>query len=318
MDQSARYSRQEAGIVREGARRVWKHQRILWWFFFVNLLLGWAASMPYAARLGSVTGHSLHSDRLVNGFDYSVYLELVGSPDLAAGARWSESGIAIFIYFVFALFLTGGVLEAYAADRKLTTAEFFHACGAFFWRCFRLFLVMSVVLLPLVGLSQTLFRHSGRMILNAVHEKSGYWFALVVFLLTMILMMIVRLWFDMAQVRTVIDDEQGMTRVALRSFRFTLSNFGPLFWLYLRISALAWLGLAAGLWLWTRIPGRHSGLSFLVLEAVLFWWMGTRLWQRAAETVWYLRYCDARTTVPHVDLQPSLPISVPADPAPAN
>jgi hypothetical protein len=287
----------QSRLVREGAYRVWRYQRLVWWFFVVNLLLAWFAGVPLKARLNHVTGHSLNSERLINGFDLSAYLELTGNPDVAYDARLPESGVAVFVYFIFSLFLTGGVLEAYAADRKLTTSQFFEACGAFFWRWIRLFVLLLVVLVPLAFLGHALFHGSGRLMLNSVDEKTGYWMGLGVFLLTTFVAMIVRLWFDMAQVRTVVDDEHGMVRAALRTFRFTFANFGSLFWLYFRISFLAWLGLAAGLWLWAHIPGQRSGLSFLVLEIVLLWWIGTRLWQRASETVWYLRRAVAEVRV---------------------
>jgi hypothetical protein len=286
---------QQSGILREGARRVWKRQRIVWWFFVVNLVLAWIAAVPYRGRLTAVTAHSLSAERLVNGFDLGTYSELIDNPDVAHEARLSESGVAVFVYFLFVLFASGGVIEAYAADRKLTTGEFFQACGAFFWRWVRLLLVLLIVLTPIGLLSSGLFRWSGRLMLNTVNEKPGYWVGLGVFVFATLVAMLVRLWFDMAQVRTVIDDEHGMIRTAVRSFGFTLSNFGSLFWLYLRISILAWLGLFAGLWLWAHIPGNRSGLSFLILEAVLLWWIGTRLWQRASETLWYLRESVAQS-----------------------
>jgi hypothetical protein len=310
---------QENGVLREGARRVWKRQRIVWWFFFVNFLLSWVAAAPYSARLAGVTAHSLHSERLISGFDYSAYSELVSNPEVAHDARLPESGVAVLVYVVFALFLTGGVLETYAADRKLTTAEFFQACGAFFWRWFRLLILMSIIIVPLVMLSHFLFHESGKMILTTLNEKTGYWVGLLVFLLSTFVMMVVRLWFDMAQVRTVVDDERGMIRTALRAFKFTFSHFRSLFWLYFRISALAWLGLAAGLWLWSRISGQRSGLSFFVLEMVLLWWIGTRLWQRASETVWFMRYSVPSLTTPPVEpMQPQAPATLISGPVLTN
>ena len=48
--------------------------------------------------------------------------------------------------------------------------------------------------------------------------------------------MCIRLWFDMAQVRAVVEEETGMWRNAGRAFKLTFSNFGSLFWMYLRIS----------------------------------------------------------------------------------
>jgi hypothetical protein len=311
--------RERTGILGEGAKRVWRYQRVLWWCFLINIALAWVAGVPLRARLSDVTAHSLNADRLINGFDYSAYSELTSNPDLAYGARLPESGVAVLVYFVFALFMTGGILEAYAADRKLTIGEFFQACGIFFWRWFRLLLVMLIVLVPIVAVSHALFHWSGRLMLNSVNEKTGYWTGLGVFLLTTFVMMVVRLWFDLAQVRTVADDERGMLRMAVRSLKFTFVNFGSLFWLYFRISILAWLGLAVGLWLWTRIPGQRSGLSFLILEVVLLWWIGTRLWQRASEMVWYLRRAVPEVGVAQPEfIEPEPPIGPTLGPVPTN
>src|SRR5437870_4523450 len=179
---------EQSGILQEGARRVWKSQRIVWWLFLVNLLLAFLTTRPLSARLAQVTDHSLQSQRLVNGFDLGAYSELTTNPDAAFSSVMGESNLAIVVFFVFALFLTSGILATYHSDYRLTS-----------------------------------------------------------------------------------------------------SNFSSLFWLYFRISLLAWLGLALGMWLWTHIPGQHSGLSFVICEFVLLWWIGTRLWQRASEMVWYER-----------------------------
>lgn len=303
---------ERTGIVREGARRVWKYQRVVWWLFMVNLVLAWIAGVPVRARLRDVTGHSLNAERLINGFDYSAYSELSSNPDVAYDARLPESGVAVLVYFFFVLFLTGGVLEAYAADRKLTTAEFFRACGAYFWRWVRLLIMMVIVLVPIAFVSHAALHTSGKLMLNSVNEKAGYWAGLGAFLLTMFVMMVVRLWFDMAQVRTVVDDEHGMIRTAGQSFKYMFSNFGSLFWLYFRISFLAWLGLGIVLWLWAHIPGQRSGLSFFFLEILLLWWIGTRLWQRASETAWYLR-----RSAPAIAVVPAEPLPVPPPVSPA-
>ena len=272
----------------EGAWRVWRRQRTVWWMFAVNLLLALFSTVPVSQRMQEHINHSLASQRLVNGFDLGTFTELLSNPDVAFGAAWRESYPAIFVFFVFVLFLTGGILAAYSADHKLTTREFFHACGAYIWRLTRLVVFMLIVLIPIPFLCGALISWSGSVINDAGGEKTGYWVLLAVVLLTLFLSMTVRLWFDMGQVRAVVENERAMRWTFVRSFRLTFSNFGSLFWLYFRISFLAWLGLAVGLWLWAHISG-HSGLSIVMLELVLLWWIGTRLWQRASETVWYQR-----------------------------
>ena len=308
----------EPGILTEGARRVWRRQRVVWWFFLVNLVLARMASLPFAARVSDVTGHSLHSQRLVEGFDLGAYSELAANPDAAFHARGPESAPAVFIFFVFALFLTGGILVTYSNQHKLSTSQFFEACGAYFWRLVRLLLFMVVILVPLGILDLVILRPVLRMIIQgAGPEATPYAITFVILLATALLLMAIRLWFDMAQVRAVLDDERVMRRNFVAAFRLTKSNFPSLFWIYFRISFLAWMGLAVGMWLWTQIPGRNSFVSFLMLETVLVWWVATRLWQRAAEVVWYQRRV--------VPLLPSIeptavaePVLAPEDPYPTN
>lgn len=302
---------QPTGILSEGARRVWRHQRILWWFFSANLVLAAFGTVPVDRAVGRVVDHSLYSERLYRGFDLSAFVELAANPNVALGSKFSGSLLFAFIFVVFALFLTGGILETYRADRKPATADFFHACGVFFWRWVRLLIGLLIVLTPITIAASGLATWSDSLSHDAPQEKLGFWVEVAGLLLVTLLMMAVRLWFDMAQVHAVAEDKRSMLRAVARSFRLTCRNFGSLFWMYFRISFLAWLGLAAGLLIWIKIPAQRVGLSFAVLEIALLWWIGTRLWQRASETVWYERLSPApamMTAWPEPDVfAPSVP-----------
>src|SRR5579863_3135464 len=112
-------------------------------------------------------------------------------------------------------------------------------------------------------------------------------------LAALLLMMAVRLWFDMAQVDAVAEDERAMHRALRRAFKVTFGNFGSLYWMYLRISLVAWMGLAAAIWVWVKVVRPESvGATFILGEAVCLLWLGTRLWQRASETVWRERHAE--------------------------
>jgi hypothetical protein len=297
-----------SSILAEGARRVWRRQRIVWWVFAVNLILAFASAMPLSHRIGGVTDHSLAAQRLVNGFDWGTYEELLTTPDVNFSARIPESAVAVLVFFFFMLFLTGGILASYANEYGLSTREFFAHCGAFFWRWVRLLIIMLIVAGPIGWGGNALLDWARKLINDAHGEKTGYIVYLAFTLFILFLLMAVRLWFDMAQVRTVVEDEAAMGSSCVQAFKLTLANFGSLFWLYFRISFLAWLGLAIGLGLWIRLSG---GVAIMMLELVLLWWVGTRLWQRAGEVAWYQR----RVMVP-ADASPQMFLSMP-EPTPA-
>lgn len=305
---------ERSGILSEGARRVWRYQRVLWWLFAVNLTLAAFGTLPLSSALRPVTDHSLHSQNLYRAFDVPTFLDLASNPDVALWSKFTGSTLFAFIFFAFAFFLTGGILEAYRTPGKLGTADFFRACGAFFWRWVRLLIFMLIVLTPIAIAAFAISKWSGTLSDDAPQEKLGFWVDVIGFGLVLLLAMLVRLWFDMAQVRAVAEDERAMRRTLTRAFRLTFGNLGSLFWLYFRISFLAWLALVAAFWIWLRIPAQDVGLSFFLLEVVLLWWIGTRLWQRASETVWYERRAIppvlvmAPVTMPEVvSLVPEIP-----------
>lgn len=304
---------EHSSILAEGARRVWRRQRIVWWIWLVNLLLAFASAMPLSHRIGAVTDHSLAAQRLVNGFDWGTYSELLSTPDVNFGSAYPESTLSVLVFFVFMLFMTGGVLASYVNEHQLSTRDFFANCGAFFWRWVRLFFFLAILAAAIMYGGHALMHWGGKLINDAAGEKTGYWVALLAMLLTLFVMMSVRLWFDMAQVRAAVEDERAMRRTLRHSFGLTFSNFSSLFWLYFRISFLAWLGLALGLWLWIRLSGPAAIIMF---EVVLLWWVGTRLWQRASEVAWYQRFAVAPTATASPALSLAMPQLAPITPTP--
>ncbi len=274
--------------VSSGMSLVWRRQRVLWWAYAVNFVLALLASLPVAHSIANITDHSRYADRMVNGFDLPTFIDLLSHPDFNIGSFLHGSFAAVFVFFVFMLFIEGGLLETYRQDRRFTTEEFFRACGAFFWRFVRLLVMMLIVLAPVMMLKSGVDKLSDKIYEGSNIEKLGFWIQLGGTLFCLLLMMVVRLWFDMAQVHAVAEDERAIRRSLKRAFGITFRNFGRLFWIYVRTSLAAWVFLAVMFWLWLRwAPPSRPVVSFLLGQIVLLIWMGTRFWQRAAETLWY-------------------------------
>ena len=277
-------------------------------------------------KLGGITDHSLAAQRFVHGFDLMTLVGLISRPGFALGSYALNSLLDNLIFLVSMLFVTGGILESFRSSRKLTTAQFFEASGHYFWRWVRQMLLFLLVMAPVLGLGGALNSWSDTLSSDAAPEKLGFWVMVAAALTTLLLAMIVRLWFDMAQVRTVATDERSVWRSVGRAFKLTFANFGTLFFMYLRISLMGWAALLLGLWVWIRlIPATSPMLSFFVLELTLLAWLATRLWQRAGESAWYQRYEVANPPIAPVMMDAPLvyPLAAPepgpsvADPLPS-
>lgn len=279
-------------IVTQSLRTMWRHRKMMYWVFLVSLVFAFISSRSINREIGRVLNTSLASRDLVYGFDLARFDELTKSPEV----NFSDSAPVAFtlslVFLAYMLFITGGILQTYREDRRLGIGEFFDACGHHFWRFLRLMLLSLIPfgIAALIGREiralGTLAGESSRAMILSVGAAA---------IVTFVLVLLVRLWFDVAQVRAVAQDEHIMLRNLFRSAKITRNQVAPLLWIYFRISLLAWVSLAVCGFVWMKfIPPNQWLLSFLVLELMIFAQLATRFWQRAAAVNWYERFAEEK------------------------
>jgi hypothetical protein len=292
-------------VVRAGWSLVWRRQRLLWWLYVLSLAVGWFATQPLVANISPVLDHSLEAARLYHGFDLATYAGLMMDPGVNPQVAATAAGALGFIFLVAMILLTGGILRVYNEDRTYVTGEFFGACGQFFWRFVRLLFFLAIALIPPVLVYQALHAWSDHLADELANPAPSLVVSFGGTLLVLFLLMAVRLWFDMAEVHAVAENEHASRRALARAFRLTRRNFGALFWIYLRLSFLAWVGSALLLWVWIRfVPAEGLKRSFLITQAIIFLWILTRLWQRASETLWYQAHAPVPEMIPEAYAPP--------------
>jgi len=291
--------RTEGGTFFRGAGLVWKWQRLLWWIFVVNLIFAHLATQGMVERLGEALNHSDASQFFVHGFNLAQLGALAAQPDSPLTSDMPAATHYSVVFMIFMLFLTGGILATYIRDERLRTGAFFEACGYHFWRFFRLLIYMLIVFLPLAGLAAG----AGAMY-NRIDERSISPFPAVHFfeasaVVLLFLLVVIRIWFDMAQVIAVADDEKRMHKALRRAFGLLWHNFFSLLWLYLRVSIIAWIFIGLGVALWMLGLKPESNIAaFLLSQLIILVWIATRLWQRASEAIWYRQHAAASVPEP--------------------
>jgi len=275
-------------VLRAGWSLVWRRQRLLWWIYLVGLALAFLAAQALTSALSPVLDNSLASDRLYRAFDLGLFAELLSRPDAPGASTVAASVLAIFVFLVLMLLFTGGVLRVYNEDRTFATGEFFGACGNYFWRFFRLVILLLIVLIPVELLNAGIKAWSGSLADRIASPTPSLVVSWGGTLLVLFLLISVRAWFDLAEVHAVAEDERAIRRSFGRAFRLTWRNFRSLFWIYFAPSFLAWIVTIALLWFWAAsVPHQAVTLSFLITQFIVFFWIFARLWQRASETLWY-------------------------------
>ena len=302
------------GVVAAGFSLLWRRQGVLWWVFVVNLVCGGLGTMPAMTQLLAALGHSLAGQKLSHGFDVPMFFELVRLPNVNIMRSTTMSYAFAFLFFLFMLFVTGGILESYRLDRKLNTGEFFAASGAFFWRFVRL-LLLSIIPFVIVGMIyQGLNKVADHIGERAIADQVGIflsWGAILVFLLLAIW---VRLWFDLAKVRAVVQNERRMWRNLWKAWRITWG--AGLYWKYVCIALLAWITLAICLVIWAHLPGTVMLFTFLILQFIIFAQLAARLWQLASAMTWYQQHPELLPVPEVIEVSPVLTETTPAPQAP--
>ncbi|HEV2615803.1 MAG TPA: hypothetical protein VGU63_04240 [Candidatus Acidoferrales bacterium] len=306
---------QNSGFFLAGAGLVWRRQRVLWCIFAVNLILGFFSIRGLASRTGDMLNHSLASDRLVHGFDLAAIGGIAQQPGVSPLDVSATALAYSLVFFAFMLFITGGILEAYRRDSRMTTAEFFESSGAFLWRFVRLVIFLLLCLIPIAILRFIAYNAGDHIEGVAVSPMASIWFRVIVGIAILFLLIVLRLWFDMAEVHSVAQNERRMRRSLAVAWRLTFGNFGRLFWFYFSISVVGIVGFCIGLWLWMYIlpPTAITG-AFFLSQLMILWWLGTRLWQRASETLWYQRNFQPAPQHVASPAAPSYPVIAPQTP----
>jgi hypothetical protein len=303
------------GLVTASFSLLWRRQGILWWVFVVNFTCGALGTLPAALTLNRALHHTLAGERLTSGLDLGMFNELLRLPDVGLMRLSAVSCVFACLFFLYMLFVSGGILEAHREDRRLTTGDFFAASGAFFWPFVRLMLFSLVPFVFLWSMYPMVDKLSDYVGDRAVADQVGIFIELTGTIVLALLAFLVRLWFDLAKVRAVALKERSMWGNMWTACGMTWRHLGTLFWMYFRISVVSWTALLIVFLIWTKRPPTAVPATFVILELMMLVQVGTRLWQLAGVTTWYQRHpeivpaavVDYTTTPPEEFAEPVSP-----------
>jgi len=300
--------KEDTNLILAGLRIASRHKRYIFWFWLLNLTLAEFGTAAFRNRLHAVLDHSLLAGRLLYGFDRGVYLEMVARPEWGS-SRGSAVPAMYFaiLFFLVTLFCMPGVLDAYTSEGRPSREDFFRCCGRNVWKFVRVLLFYGIVA-GLIG--GALF--SGHVALVKASEKSAYellpfYTHLATLGIIFLVLTVIRVWFDLAQVDVVVRDQRAVRKSLAAAFRYTQQNLIALLAAYVIICVLGLAVLAGGIWVWhSFVPSGNVLGAFVVTQVMLVLWLGMRFWQRATAAAFYMR----QATV-------GAPVQATADPAPS-
>jgi hypothetical protein len=281
----------ERGLLNSAWRVVGRNKRYIFWFWALNLTLAEFGAAAYRNNLHSILDHSHEADKLLNGFNPATYFELTSRPEMGSLAAMRMPAMYLGLLFVAAtIFLMPGVFRQYTSEYRVSREDFWRTCGRNLWRFVRLTMIYGIVAAVVSGI---LFGIRGGLTKAAdksTNEVLPFYVGLAGLVVIFLVMTLVRIWFDLAEVDIVLRDQPVVRKSVGAGLRYTRRFWGRLLGSYCAISLLALLVLAAGVWLWhVLVPPSSVAGAFLVSQAMLISWLLARFWQRATAAVFYLQ-----------------------------
>ena len=148
---------------------------------------------------------------------------------------------------------------------------------------------------------------------ESTNEKLPFELQMTGLAVIFLIMTTLRIWFDLAEADTVLNDQRAVRKSIRSAFKSTFRSLGSLLGSYIVSTAVAAIFLVGGLWIWLRLigPENHIG-AFVIAQIILFLLLIPRFWQRGIA----VSYWQQRMLVPVVAVQPIAPTPVIAAPAP--
>jgi len=300
---------------RDGIRRVAGAPLILIGVWLMTTLVSLPLTVALRGEIRSHLGASLAADTAASGVNYewmqefadqasglgttlkptilgfgavldnlSAFVDNTSRPVVIVGAAGA--------YILLWLFAAGGIIDRYARDRATGAHGFFSAAGVYFFRFFRLAIVMFAVYGLLFGYLHPwlLDKAYTRLIRDVNVERTAFFIRAGLYLVFLLVLAACNLVFDYAKVRAVVEDRRSAFGAIAAALRFIRANLSATIALYLLNVALFALTLAAyaavapsaGGIGWTMWIGFAIGQLYILARLcvkLIFWASETSLFQ---------------------------------------
>lgn len=262
-----------ARIFRQALRRALGTPRLILLLYCFNLLLAIPAAQAFRATLQEEFGRSLAPQRLLAGFDFTVFADFMNLHGGAVNAALRAIVPLVALGMIMAPFLSGAAIAAIRTEGiRPSVRTMFRDGGLYYGRLFRLLLLFGLVTVLLLGAGSTLLAGIVSAVDDdAVSEISSVVAAFIGAGLIGLLLTIVFAAAEFARIAAVAGNSRRMVRAAFGGFSFAFRNIGTIAGLLLLFAVAAAVLIAAYWWLEGILPAESgSSIALLFLLQQLF------------------------------------------------
>jgi hypothetical protein len=246
----------------------------------INLIFTFFAVGPIFFLMMQHMSHSFSGERALQKLDIFWLGDFVYRYMNIAPALTGLIVLAAILYLLLSVFLNGGVIGALNRETRTTLADFFHDCGLYFWRFFRLFLLS----LPVYLIVMALFFPLLRALLEIFNRRAATeWPALIVsnlrFLALVLLLTIVAMFFDYVKIGLAAGGRKKVLPETWLTLKFMKRRFFRAWGLYL-LAGLVFVALTVFYLEIARILPKNRPLLVLLVFLWQQFYILCRQWSK--------------------------------------
>jgi len=263
----------------------------MWALIYVfNFLFAGLATWPLLNMLESKLGHTLAIERLMPGFDFTIFSDIMNQYGDSITVLLDQSGVMVFLFFLFSIFLNGGVLYSFKNGQSpFRFREFWAGCSRYFWRLFRLtiYFLAAYALLAMVFFMGYLHWLGGGLD-QLESELVFYQHMRLLGPLFLLLLSVLMMIHDYARVHMIHEDKYFLVVPFWQSFGMVFKHFLSTFSLYW-LNLFTFFGVIYLYVLFNRPADSSSAIlyTFLVGQVFVFVRIGIKLLNLGSATAYY-------------------------------
>lgn len=273
-------------------RRIRDNSPLLLWLYLLNVGFALVAAIPLHNLIENKVGDSLAISRLMPNFDYTIVQDFLREYGSEIGVIFQEAQFLILFYFIFSIFLTGGILE----KLRFTPAHtFLHGGATHFWKLLRLTIyflsIYILVLVVLGGLFNFIFLEN---FTNYASERPVVHGAIVFIGVFFLLAIFISMTQDYAKIQVIHHPQKSVFKSFWNTWGLVLKNIRKTFSLYLLNTLI--LLLVFGLYWWISgyfhpvDTGWKIVLTFALSQLFVLGRIACKLLNLGSATVLYERH----------------------------
>lgn len=219
-----------------------KKRRLAVRLWIINFIFSLFTVAPFFFLMGKHMAHSFSGEHTLRKLDLFWLGDFITGYGNIAPAVIGMALLAIILYLLLAIFLNGGIIGGLnRPETRTTLADFFHDCGLYFWRFFRLFLLS----IPVYLVAMAFFLPLLRTLMNIFSRRAATeWPALIAsnlrFLALILLLGLVSMFFDYVKIGLTARNSKKVLRETWITLKFIGRHFCKAWGLYL-LAGLAFI-----------------------------------------------------------------------------